>query len=169
MARGDRTALGALYERHASLLIALAERLVGSGQEAEDVIQDVFLEAWRRSSDYNPERGSVKTWLVLRARSRCLDLKKSARWSRRAPGSDSSWLSELVDPGPGPSLLADQSRVRAALLALSPEQRSIVLLGYFEGLSSSEMAERLGIPMGTVKSRTAAALNALRIALRSSG
>lgn len=168
MARGDSGALALLYDRHAGGMLALAQRIVGRGAEAEDVIHDVFLEAWRHSADYDPSRGSVKSWLLLRTRSRSLDVQKSARVSKRASGLDDAWLAELSEEARDTTAGADQSRIRRVLLALPAEQREVLVLGYFEGLSSSEMAERLGVPLGTVKSRVAAALSALRRALSDS-
>lgn len=165
MARGSAEALGALYDRYAALLLALVERVAARGPEAEDLVHDVFLEAWRRAADYDPTRGSVKSWLLLRARSRALDYRKSARVARRAGGSDRALLEELSDGTAEPSLGPDQSRVRSVLSALPSEQRAVLQLGYFEGLSSSEIAERLGIPLGTVKSRVAAGLANLRQSL----
>jgi len=167
MARGDADALALLYDRYSGTLLALAQRIVGRGAEAEDVIHDVFLEAWRHSADYDATRGSVKSWLLLRARSRSLDVQKSARVSKQASAPDDSWLQELADPG-GANENPDRLRIRKVLLALPPEQREVLLLGYFEGLSSSEIALRVGVPLGTVKSRVAAALSALRRALSDS-
>lgn len=168
MARGDRQALAKLYDRYGGPMLALAQRIVGRGVEAEDVIHDVFLEAWRHSADYDEARGSVKAWLLLRARSRALDVQKSARVSKQATALDDAWLAELGDPSRDTTATADQSRVRQVLLALPSDQREVLLLGYFEGLSSSEIAERIGIPTGTVKSRVAAALATLRQALSDS-
>jgi RNA polymerase sigma-70 factor (ECF subfamily) len=166
MARGDAEALALLYDRYSGTMLALAHRIVGRGAEAEDVIHDVFLEAWRHSADYDATRGSVKSWLLLRARSRSLDVQKSARVSKQASALDDSWLAELADPSGGES--PDRQRIRKVLLALPPEQREVLLLGYFEGLSSSEIALRVGVPIGTVKSRVAAGLSALRGALSDS-
>jgi RNA polymerase sigma-70 factor (ECF subfamily) len=168
MARGDSAALARLYDRYAGSMLALARRIVGRGPEAEDVIHDVFLEAWRHAADYDATRGSVKSWLLLRTRSRSLDVQKSARVSKQAGGLDDNWLTELSAPGVDGAASADQQRIRKVLVALPPEQREVLLLGYFEGLSSSEMAERIGVPIGTVKSRVAAALSALRGALSDS-
>jgi RNA polymerase sigma-70 factor (ECF subfamily) len=165
MARGDAAALGHLYDRHAPAMIALAERIAGRGAEAEDLVHEVFLEAWRRAADYDPTRASVKAWLLLRTRSRALDHRKSARVARRAQGSEGRWLEELTDPSGEPSLGPDRARIRDVLVALPREQQTVLLLGYFEGLSSSEIAEKVGVPIGTVKSRTAAALAGLRAAL----
>jgi RNA polymerase sigma-70 factor (ECF subfamily) len=167
MARGDRAALAELYDRYAATMLALAQRIVGRAAEAEDVIHDVFLEAWRYSADYDPARGHVKSWLLLRTRSRSLDVQKSARVSKQS-AHDDAWLAELGDPRLDTTAGADQTRVRRVLLALPPEQREVLWLGYFEGLSSSEIAERVGVPLGTVKSRVAAALGALRAALSDS-
>src|ERR1051325_6352773 len=84
MAAGDRAALATLYERHASLLLGLALRIVRERREAEDLLHDVFLEAWRAAKDFDPKRGKVRTWLAVRMRSRALDHQKSARVSRNA-------------------------------------------------------------------------------------
>jgi RNA polymerase sigma-70 factor, ECF subfamily len=168
MARGDSAALAVLYDRYSGSMLALAQRIVGRGAEAEDVIHDVFLEAWRHAADYDRARGSVKSWLLLRTRSRALDVQKSARVSKQAAVLDDSWLSQLGDPTRDTAAGADQMRIRKVLVALPPEQREVLLLGYFEGLSSTEIAERVGVPVGTVKSRVAAALAALRGALSDS-
>src|SRR3954463_8747888 len=87
MAAGDRAALATLYERHASLLLGLALRIVREKREAEDLLHDVFLEAWRTAKDFDPKRGRVRTWLAIRMRSRALDLQKSARVSRNTGGA----------------------------------------------------------------------------------
>ncbi len=168
MARGDASALGVLYDRHAPVLLALAQRIVGARAEAEDLVHEVFLETWQKAASYDAERASVRAWLLLRARSRCLDLKKSARVARRSP-VDASALDELSDPSALAAISPDRGRIRAVMLSLPREQQSVLLLGYFEGLSSSEIASALSIPIGTVKSRTAAALAALRSALASEG
>jgi RNA polymerase sigma-70 factor (ECF subfamily) len=157
MAAGDREALAKLYERHSSLLLGLAMRIVRERREAEDLLHDVFLEAWRAAKDFDPERGRVRTWLAIRMRSRALDMLKSSRVSRNAGDAG---LELLVDDGPTTS--PDHARVRAVLGALGPEQREVLELAYFEGLSCTEIAERVAIPVGTVKSRLAAALARLR-------
>lgn len=165
IATGDTGALAALYDRHAPLMLGLARRIVGGKPEAEDIVHDVFVEAWRRSADYDVERGSVKAWLLLRTRSRAIDFRKSAAVARTVPAGDGAWLATLLDPRGDGSDAPDRARLRNVLGALNEEQREVLLLGYFEGLSSSEIAGRIGIPIGTVKSRVAAALSALRLAL----
>jgi RNA polymerase sigma-70 factor (ECF subfamily) len=160
VAAGDREALAKLYDRHAGTMLALGVRILGQRGEAEEVLHDVFLEAWRRAGDYDPSRGAVRTWLMLRMRSRCLDLAKSAGRTRARPAGDAlEALAGSVDPVGGN---ADGERVRGALLDLPDEQRAILELGYFNGLSCSEIATELGIPIGTVKSRLHAALTKLR-------
>nr|HEX4315006.1 sigma-70 family RNA polymerase sigma factor [Kofleriaceae bacterium] len=160
MANGDRKALATLYERHASLLLGLAIRIVRDRREAEDLLHDVFLEAWRAAKDFDPKRGRVRTWLAIRMRSRALDLQKSARVSRNAGDSG---LDLLVDSGETNN--PDCARVRAALGTLNDDQRKVLELAYFEGLSCTEIADKVAIPVGTVKSRIAAGLERLRIGL----
>ena len=162
MARGDRDALSRLYERHSGLLLGLAMRIVRDRREAEDLLHDVFLEAWRSAKDFDPKRGRVRTWLAIRMRSRALDLQKSARVSRNAGDSG---LELLVDDSEGAS--PDHARVRRALSELTPDQRRVLELAYFEGLSCTEIAARVEIPVGTVKSRIAAGLDRLRAFLAS--
>ena len=157
MARGDQTALAKLYDRYAGLLLGLAMRIVRERREAEDLLHDVFLEAWRSAKDFDPKRGKARTWLAIRMRSRALDLQKSARVSRNAGDAGLE-----VVPDETERATPDHGRVRGALADVSPDQRRVLELAYFEDLSCSEIAERLGIPIGTVKSRLAAGLTRLR-------
>src|SRR6185503_20047871 len=157
MAAGDRGALATLYERHSTLLLGLALRIVREKREAEDLLHDVFLEAWRSAQDFDPRRGRVRTWLAIRMRSRALDLQKSARVSRN---TGDAGLELLVDDRERTS--PDHKRIREALAELGPDQRQVLELAYFEGLSCSEIATRISIPIGTVKSRLAAGMQRLR-------
>jgi RNA polymerase sigma-70 factor (ECF subfamily) len=119
----------------------------------------VFLEAWRHAGDYDPRRGSVKTWLLLRMRSRCLDRVRSHGFSRTDPLEV-----EPMRSGAGDRIERniDGARAKALLDSLPPGQRAVLELGYFQGLSFSEIAEALDIPIGTVKSRVSAAMVKLR-------
>jgi RNA polymerase sigma-70 factor (ECF subfamily) len=158
MAAGDRSAVAVLYARHVRALFTIARGMLKNHEEAEDLIHDVFLEAWRRSGDYSEERGTVRAWLFMRARSRALDrLKSTARAA--------SVLGDSLSAAPAP--MGDQRRLRELLSKMPLVQQQVLLLGYFEGLSTAEIANRLGIPAGTVKSRTRAALGALRSVLGS--
>jgi RNA polymerase sigma-70 factor, ECF subfamily len=165
LAEGDREALGRLYDRHAPVLLALGQRIVKNQREAEDLLHDVFVEVWRRASDYDPGRGSVATWLRLRTRSRALDRVRSARIARTDP-IDGVLDSKTSKVTLSPEVAADNRHLREALATLPEEQQTVLLLGYFEGLSSSEIAQRVGIPIGTVKSRVASAMAKLRTHLR---
>jgi RNA polymerase sigma-70 factor (ECF subfamily) len=162
MARGDADALGTLYDRHAGQMLALAKRIVVTATAAEDIVQDVFLEAWKKAKSYDPERGGVKAWLLLRTRSRSIDFRRSSSQSRASTVSDDFWSEHAGAPVSDVAFVPDQAAVRRALSGLPKDQREALLLGYFEGLSSSEIAARVGCPIGTVKTRVAAALAKLR-------
>ena len=159
MACGDRLALSALYERHAPKLRALALRILHDEMTADDVLHDVFIEAWRRSADYSAERGSVAVWLSLRLRSRAIDRRRAMPRAVPLPSGETAVGSEGM-PDAGRSV--DHARLREALSVMSEAERDVILLGYFEGLSSSEIALHSGISIGTVKSRTRNALIKLR-------
>src|SRR5438045_4745352 len=138
MAAGDRAALATLYERHSALLLGLALRIVREKREAEDLLHDVFLEAWRSARHFDPRRGRVRTWLAIRMRSRALDQQKSARVARNAGDAGLEHVPDDAERGPASS--ADHARVRTALAELAPDQRRVLELAYFEGLSCSEIA-----------------------------
>jgi RNA polymerase sigma-70 factor (ECF subfamily) len=164
MALGDQAALSSLYDRYTSPLLGLAIRMMGGRSEAEDLVHDVFLEAWKRAGDYDPARGTVKAWLCLRLRSRALDRKKSPRMSRAVAWDDAA-ANETEAPAQDPLLRMERERVRGALSALSSEQKDVVDCCYFNGMSTAEAAEKLQCPVGTVKSRLSAARDRLRAAL----
>ena len=159
IAAGDRNGLAALYDRYAPILLGMAMRIIRDRREAEDLLHDVFLEVWRSARDYDLTRGRVRTWLVVRMRSRALDVLKSARVSRRS--GDPEVLERMVaevEPGESP----DRQRIRTVLAQLTADQRQVLELAYFDGLSCSEIAAHVKIPIGTVKSRLAAGLGRLR-------
>jgi len=168
LAGGDRNALASLYDRYAGLLLALARRIVGDLREAEDLVHDVFLELWRQAGDYDRARGSVRAWILMRLRSRALDRRKAPRVSRQV-GLEEMPLETDEVPLEDPALAPDRAAVRRALAELPAEQRHVLELGYYEGLSSSEIAARVAVPVGTVKSRVAAGLAKLRLGLDPSG
>lgn len=172
LARGDQQALGRLYDRHAPILLALGIRLLGERREAEDILHDCFVEAWRHAGDYDSQRASVKTWLVLRMRSRCLDRLRSAGHTRRESMTGREEATFRQASGSGGDITAtpeddrvDAYRLKHALAELPPDQREVIVLGFFDGLSSSEIAAELGIPIGTVKSRVRSAMIRLRAAI----
>lgn len=156
VAGGDDTALAALYDRYSSLMLAVGFKVLRDRREAEDLLHDVFLQVWHKAADYDPSRGTVRTWLLLRTRSRALDQVRSARLARRSDADVDVKLATIASDDDVEGN-ADRARVRQALVTLEPELRDVLLLAYFEGMSSSEIGTRLGIPTGTVKSRTAKA------------
>jgi RNA polymerase sigma-70 factor (ECF subfamily) len=168
MAAGDRAGLARLYDRHAPTLLAVGQRMLGGRREAEDLVHDVFIEAWRRADRYDPARGSVRAWLIVRLRSRALDRHRAAL---RSPASmdGGGRLDEQAAEGEDPALAPDRTAVRRALETLSSDQRVVLELSYFQGLSSSEIALQTGTPLGTVKSRMATALARLRAGLNPDG
>jgi RNA polymerase sigma-70 factor (ECF subfamily) len=161
-ARGEVDALASVYDRYSRLLMTTAERMLGDRAMAEDLVHDVMMEVWRAAASYDVARGSVRTWMLVRLRSRALDRLRAARTRREEPGEPQH---AAADEAEDPLLEPDRRAIRRALAELPPEQREVLELAYFQGLSSSEIAERMGSPLGTVKSRTAAGLAKLRSAL----
>lgn len=163
-ARGEVAAISIVYDRFAGLLLSMAEKILADRAMAEDLVHDVFLEVWRHAASYDPSRGSVRTWMLVRLRSRALDRMRSARTRREVATDDHHEPTATLVDGDreDPSLEPDRKSVRLALAELPTEQREVLELAYFHGLTSSEIAERMGSPVGTVKSRTAAAIAKLR-------
>jgi RNA polymerase sigma-70 factor (ECF subfamily) len=156
VARGQPLALGALYDRYGGLLLSVLMRVLRDGPEAEDVLHEVFLEVWQHAADFEPARGNVRSWLVMRTRSRGLD-RLRALGRIRTVGERLDAVGAQAEAVP-----ADALTVRCALSNLAPELRRLLELGYFQGMSSAEMAEHEGLALGTVKSRVARALAELR-------
>ena len=171
MSRGDDRALASLYDLHAPATLGLLRRLLGDSGEAEEILQETFLQAWRLASTYRPERSSVRSWLLMLARSRALDRLKSNRARTRREETVEGASTPRVVPAQGVERIESRERARAvrgALAELSPEQRQAVELSFFLGLSHSEIAERVGAPLGTVKSRILLGLRRLRRSLERS-
>ena len=161
----DEEALALLYDRHGRAAYALARQIVRDAERAEDVVQEAFLAVWRRAETFRLERGSARSWLLAVTRNRAIDAIRGAE--QRAGRYVSVAVEELPlmapDDPEGDTLRQVEGRlVRQALAELPPEQREVVTLAYFGGLSYPEVAERMGIPLGTVKSRMRLALERLR-------
>jgi RNA polymerase sigma-70 factor (ECF subfamily) len=172
-AAGDDGALAALYDAHAPAVYSLALRVVGDEADAEDVLQDVFSQAWRQAGRYDPRRGTVAAWLLNMTRTRAIDRLRArhARPDSRAAAPDDSWENlpaRVVDPGDALAARRDAEQVRRALNDLPLLQRLAIELAYFEGLTQSEIADRLEQPLGTVKTRIRTGLLKLRDVLSGS-
>ena len=165
MAAGDHEALAELYDRHARVVYSLALRIVRDQRDAEEVVQDVFAQAWRQSGRYSAGRGSVIAWLMTLTKSRAVDRVRGRR-ARPDASSDPEPILAMAD-GTVPadeqlSMVARAGEVRAAVDALPLLQRLAVELAFYEGLTHTEIAERLEEPLGTVKTRIRQALLKLR-------
>ena len=164
IARGDATALGELYDRYGRTVFGVLYRLLGTPEPAEEVAQDAFHAVWRRAATYQPDRGSVRTWLLAIARNAAIDWRrtKGRRIEREATIDEAVELVEdtRVEDRVIASLSAE--RVRAAVALLPDEQRVALSLAFWSGLSQSEIAARTGTPLGTVKSRVRLGLSKLR-------
>jgi len=167
IARRDRDALRALYGRFSTAVFSLARRILTDGGDAEDVLQEVFVQVWREAERFDRTRGSVAAWLMSIARNRAIDRLRSRR--RGDAARQEKELTDLLEPAAAVddrvALESEAARVRAALGSLPAVQREALLLSYFGGRSHSEIAVDMGIPIGTVKSRIASGLVALRTAL----
>jgi RNA polymerase sigma-70 factor (ECF subfamily) len=174
MAGGDESAVSALYDRYGAVLYAVAYRIVGQKADAEEVVMEAFAQVWRDAVRFEAARGSVAAWLTMISRSRALDHVRSrdrrerlntsaAREEQVQTPGGGSWGS---DPGYQVEQTERQKRVAVALESLSPVQRQAIELAYYDGLSQSEIAERLNEPLGTIKTRVRLGMMKLREALR---
>lgn len=168
VAAGDEAALGELYDRHAPVLLALARRVLGDPADAEEVLQEAFVQAWNRADRYERTRSSVTTWLALLTRSRAIDRLRSRRVVERTTEAAGREVPRHESPEAASAVLQDERRVRvaAALAGLPAEQRQVLEMAYYRGLSQSEIAREAGLPLGTVKTRTLLAMKKLRHELR---
>ncbi len=167
MAAGDDGALGELYDRWQPVVHGVVSRMLRASEDVEDVVEETFWQAWKQASRFDRTRGAVQTWLLTIARSRALDRVRALRRRREEPleGDDGQSVAQQVAEGdPGQDAEASERRrlVVAALSGLPAEQREALELGYFGGLSQTEIAEKTGQPLGTVKTRMRLALQKLR-------
>jgi RNA polymerase sigma-70 factor, ECF subfamily len=171
MARGDQAGLAEMYDRHGRLVYSLALRIVRDRGDAEDVTQDVFVQAWRQASRFDTTRGNVAAWLLTMARSRAIDLIRRRR-VRPQPGAD-DMVMETKDASPAPDVQFEWVQraevIQEAMGALPLVQRLAIELAFFEGLTQAEIAEQLEVPLGTVKTRIRQGLLKLRDRLAGAG
>lgn len=168
VAKGDDAALEDIYNRYAGMLKALILRVVKDYGEAEEILQEVFIQAWRQADRYNSRRASVSTWLALIARSRAIDRVRTRKVVARTVANAQK---EKGDEHQSPEGVADvlnqerREKLGEALADLPDEQRTVLELAFYKGLTQREISKREDIPLGTVKTRTLLAMNKLRKAL----
>lgn len=167
----DQAALDTLYERYSSIVYAIALRIIGQPADAEDVVVDSFWQVWQQAENYDVSRGQLRSWIVTIARSRALD---RLRMLRRSPLADAEEVNVagremMADDNPEQAAWLSQKSalVRAAMASLPREQRQALELAYYQGFSQSEVAERLGEPLGTIKTRIRLGMMKLREQLQS--
>ena len=157
----DTSAIGELYDRHSRLLFGLILRILRDRSEAEEVLQEVFVQVWTRADTYNVELGVPAAWMVRVARNRAIDRLRAN--AVRARTVEATPLPPPVESPETRAALSEQQRAIArALDALPPEQRQLIEYAYFQGLTQSEMAERFNLPLGTVKTRVRTGLMTLK-------
>jgi len=157
----DQSALAELYDRYAGMLSAVLSRILRDTQAAEEILQDTFYQLWRTASNFDPSRGSLGGWLLVIARNRAI-----SRLRKRNPsGGEEISENTVVVPVNLENMVAQQEllgRVKGALDALPREQRAVLELAYFEGMTHSEIARHTGDPLGTVKTRLRTAIETLK-------
>jgi RNA polymerase sigma-70 factor (ECF subfamily) len=166
---GDQDALAALYDRHGSIAFGLACRITGDESGAEEAVQDAFVSLWKQAPRFDPSRGQVRSWLLTIVHHRAVDLvrRRSSRPERQLPDGVEEFL---VDSRAGPEQLAEWAlnarAVRDAVSRIPDDQRKTVEMAYFAGMTHSEIAEAMDVPLGTVKSRLRIAFEKMREDLR---
>lgn len=166
----DEEAFRELFRRYSPNALALARRVVRQPFIAEEIVQEAFLAAWRNAEGYRERRGSVRSWLMTMVHHRAVDaVRREESQRRRAEDAQASDVLAVEDPADAVvaqlGLPEERRAVRAALGELPAEQRQVIELMYFDGLSQSKVSERLGLPLGTVKSRTLLGMRRLRSSL----
>jgi RNA polymerase sigma-70 factor, ECF subfamily len=168
IAAGDRDAFGRFYDLTAPMAFGLIRRVLRDPEAAAEVLQEVFWQVWQDAPRYDPTRGTPEAWLVMRAKTRAIDRLRSMRRRDRTfvAAVDESVAQRGLDQAPNPAVVAeDRGLIQTALAQLPEPQRRVIELAFFEGLTHSEIATRLGEPLGTVKTRARLGLDRLRGAL----
>jgi RNA polymerase sigma factor (sigma-70 family) len=174
LAEGAVWAIELLYQRYSRILYSLVYRMVADHQVAEDLLQDAFLSIWRHATSYSPQSGAARSWLVSIVHHRTIDYLRSVR--RRSVMKETTWEEAELDEHVSFPDVWDEawrsvqsSQVRTALMKISPEQRMVIELSYFQGWTHTEIAEACQIPLGTVKARMRLGLNHLKRSLEQMG
>ena len=171
LASGDLGALDQLYEHYGAMSFSIAYRITGDRSAAEDVVQEAFLGAWRNAGRYSGARGSVRTWLLSIVHHRAIDAVRRRRPTSELPEGDAGLPDTLTLPDTWTEVVVglDRAAIRGAIGQLSAVQREAIELAYFNGLTQTEIAERTGVPLGTVKGRLRLGLQSLRAAMLAMG
>ncbi|MGL5061928.1 MAG: sigma-70 family RNA polymerase sigma factor [Microcoleus sp.] len=169
IAQKDRTAFAKLYDRYGRASYALAYKILGSVEEAEEVVLDVFSQIWQKAATYDPSRSRADTWLFMLTRSRSLDrlrvLQRSLRVAEACLEDAKIPASNIAEPMEDAMIKERSERVKTALEQLPKEQKQAIELAYFQGLTCAEIAAQTGIPTGTIKTRIRLGISKLRQAL----
>jgi RNA polymerase sigma-70 factor (ECF subfamily) len=170
IAARDEAALAQLYDRYRTILFGLLMRILNNREEAEDVLQEVFLQVWRKAADFDESRGRPFTWLVTLARSRGIDRLRTLASRERIAEAGAREVSEEISDAATDAFKSEQrGLVSDALAKLPDEQKRPIMLAYFDGLTQSEISTRLGAPLGTVKTRMRTGMIRLRELLAGQG
>jgi RNA polymerase sigma-70 factor (ECF subfamily) len=170
IAARDEAALAQLYDRYRTILFGLLMRILNNREEAEDVLQELFLQVWRKATDFDQSRGRPFTWLVTLARSRGIDRLRTLASRQRVAEAGAREVSEGISDAATDAFKSEQrGLVSDALAKLPDEQKRPIMLAYFDGLTQSEIASRLGAPLGTVKTRMRTGMIRLRELLAGQG
>lgn len=166
-ARGDEPAFAELYDRLGALAYALAVRILRNPSLAEEATQEAFVAVWRNAARFDARRGSARSWVLLQVRARSIDrVRHEERRGGQMDEVDSDTVeSDSADPADEAWSRLERERLVAALTTIPDRERELIELAYFEGYTQSELATRLGLPLGTVKRRTFNALGRLRVVL----
>src|SRR5882672_1389418 len=166
MARGEQEALARLYDETSPLINGLLVRMLAHPQDAEEALLDVYMKAWRNARTYTAERGTVQSWLIVMARSIAIDRIRQKSALPRVADAEFELGIEFISPGPSPEDVTAEAerrgRIQRVMAELPAEQREVLELAFYSGFTHSELAARLGQPLGTVKSRIRMALGRLK-------
>jgi RNA polymerase sigma-70 factor (ECF subfamily) len=171
LAGGDLGALDRLYEHYGAMSFSIAYRITGDRAAAEDVVQEAFLGAWRNAARYADGRGTVRTWLLSIVHHRAIDAVRRRRPTAELPETETNLPGALTLPDTWEEVAVglDRAAIQVALSRISDVQREAIELAYFGGLTQTEIAERTGVPLGTVKGRLRLGLDGLRAAMLATG
>jgi RNA polymerase sigma-70 factor (ECF subfamily) len=168
MQRGEQDAVGTLYDRYSGVAYGLALRITGNAATAEDVVQDAFVSLWRQAPRFDPERGQVRSWLLTMVHHKGVDAvrRRAGRPERPLPEGAEEYIAGSARPDELAEMVLDAEAVREAVRLVPDDQRRVIEMAYFEGMTHVEIAAETGAPLGTVKSRMRIGLEKMREYLR---